>query len=86
MDQQFEFPRRMADRDATEEQVIETPRLGEPIPAHSGRVGCARVFEYGREHEGTVYPEIRVIVFAAPQVDRTVIVTVTTQFGQWSSS
>jgi hypothetical protein len=73
------------ERDATREQVVETILLGDEVPAHSERIGRTRLFPYGRQHSGTVYPEIRVIAYAAVDGTHAEVVTVITKFGRWST-
>ncbi|MCX8066736.1 MAG: DUF4258 domain-containing protein [Anaerolineae bacterium] len=68
----------MRERGATEEEVVETIRTGEEVPAKRGRRGYRRNFQYDRLWGGRHYLTKQVLVIVAEEAERLVVVTVYT--------
>jgi Domain of unknown function (DUF4258) len=71
---------RMAERGATEDEVVATVLGGEAIPAKFGRLGFRRNFRYGSLWRGRLYATKQLEVFAVEEDDSFVVVTVITRF------
>lgn len=68
----------MAERGATEEEVVETIRNGEEVPAKRGRRGYRRNFQYDRLWGGRHYLTKQVLAIVAEETETLVVVTVYT--------
>lgn len=66
----------MTERGATEEEVLETIRSGEQVPAKHGRQGYRKNFQYGRLWGGRRYAIKQVLAIVAEEPERLVVVTV----------
>lgn len=58
---------RMAERGATEAEIISTVQQGEQFPAKFGRTGFRRNFSYGQEWRGRVYRTKQLEVIAVEE-------------------
>ncbi|MCX7839603.1 MAG: DUF4258 domain-containing protein [Anaerolineae bacterium] len=68
----------MAERGATREEVVETVRSGERVPAKRGRHGYRKNFQYERLWGGRYYAIKQVLAIVADEPDKLVVVTVYT--------
>lgn len=68
----------MAERGATEEEVIEAIRSGERVPAKRGRQGYRKNFQYDRLWGGHHYLTKQVLAIVAEETETLVVVTVYT--------
>ena len=68
----------MAERGASEAEVIETIRAGEEVPARGNRRGYRRNFQYDATWGGRQYAIKQVLAIVAAEPDTVVIVTVYT--------
>jgi hypothetical protein len=68
----------MAERGAGEEEVVETIRCGEQVPAKKGRVGYRKNFQYNRLWGGRLYAVKQVLAIVVEERDALVVVTVYT--------
>ncbi len=66
----------MAERGAEEEEVVETIRSGENVPAKKGRRGFRRNLQYNRDWGGRHYPIKQVLAIVADEGETLVVVTV----------
>ena len=71
---------RIADRGATEDEVMATVRGGEQFPAKLGRIGFRRNFRFGGIWRGRRYTMKQVEVFAFQEDGRWVVITVLVKF------
>lgn len=68
----------MAERGASEAEVIETIRNGERVPAKRGRQGYRKNFQYNRRWGGRTYAIKQVLAIVAEETDTLIVVTVYT--------
>ena len=68
----------MAERGASEDQVIETIRTGEAVPAKKGRQGFRKNLQYNRLWGGRTYAIKQVLVIVAEESNALIVVTVYT--------
>jgi hypothetical protein len=68
----------MVERGASEDEVIETIRTGERVPAKRGRQGYRTNFQYNRRWGGRIYAIKQVLAIVAEEPDALVVVTVYT--------
>ena len=68
----------MAERGASEVEVIETIRAGEEVPARGNRRGYRRNFQYDATWGGRQYAIKQVLAIVAAELDTLVVVTVYT--------
>ena len=68
----------MTERGASEDQVVETIRDGENVPAKKGRRGYRKNFEYNREWGGRRFASQQVLAIVAEENDALIVVTVYT--------
>lgn len=68
----------MAERGATQEEVLETIRSGEQVPAKRGRQGYRKNFQYGQWWGGRRYAIKQVLAIVADDPEVVVVVTVYT--------
>ncbi len=61
---------RLAERGATEEEVVVTVREGEQFPAKFGRTGFRRNFAYNREWLGRRYANKQVEAYAVEEDEK----------------
>ena len=66
----------MLDRGVTEDEVEETIRTGEGLPAKGGRLAFRRNFPYGGDWQGKPYQFKQVMPIVAEELDRMTVVTV----------
>ena len=68
----------MVERGVSEDEVIETIRTGERVPAKRGRQGYRKNFQYNRLWGGRIYAIKQVLAIVAEEPDVLVVVTVYT--------
>jgi Asp-tRNA(Asn)/Glu-tRNA(Gln) amidotransferase A subunit family amidase len=68
----------MAERGTDKDEVAETIRAGERVPAKRGRQGYRRNFQYNRLWGGRTYAIKQVFAVVAEETDVLVVVTVYT--------
>lgn len=68
----------MAERGATQEEVLEAIRSGEEVPAKRGRKGYRKNFQYERLWGGRHYAIKQVLAIVADEPEAFVVVTVYT--------
>lgn len=68
----------MAERGATQTQVVETIRNGEIVPAKKGRLGYRKNFEYNQVWGKRKYANQQVLAIVVEENDALVVVTVYT--------
>lgn len=68
----------IVERGASEDEVIETIRTGENVPAKRGRQGYRRNFQYDRLWGGRTYAIKQVLAIVAEETDALIVVTVYT--------
>ena len=71
---------RMAERGATEYEVIQTIEDGEEFPAKFGRTGFRRNFVSQNEWQGKIYATKQVEVLAVREGADWIVITVITRF------
>jgi len=71
---------RLSERGATEEEVRATVLGGEPFPAKFGRTGFRRNFHFDLVWRGRRYAMKQVEVFAVPEGDDWLVITVVTRY------
>jgi hypothetical protein len=74
---------RAEERGTSEDEIKDVIVTGFPIPAKHGRMGRAKVYEFGREHRGKYYQQKRVEVFYVVEGDDIVTVTAYVFYGKW---
>jgi hypothetical protein len=74
--------KRMVERGAREEDVIEAIRIGEREPAQRGLTLCRLNLEFHREWDGRYYRMQQVAPVVAEEPDRIVVITVYTFYFQ----
>jgi hypothetical protein len=68
----------MLERGASEDEVSETIRTGEEVPAKHGRRGYRKNFQYNRTWSGRTYAIKQVLPIVAEEADELVVITVYT--------
>jgi len=68
----------MAERGATEDEVVEAVRAGEQVPAKRGRLGYRRNLQYDRLWGGRTYAIKQVLAIIVEESDAIIVVTVYT--------
>jgi hypothetical protein len=71
---------RLAERGATETEVIATVTGGEQFPAKFGRVGFRRNFTYQSQWRGRFYTTKQILVFADRETDGWLVITVIVRY------
>jgi hypothetical protein len=71
---------RMAQRGATQIQVIETVEAGEHFEAKFGRVGFRRNFIFEKQWQNRYYKNIQVIVYAVMENTDWLVISVITRY------
>jgi hypothetical protein len=71
---------RLAERGATETEVVTTVEQGEEFAAKFGRMGFRRNFPFGGTWRGRHYATKQVEAIAVPEPDRWLVLTVITRF------
>ena len=71
---------RMAQRGATEKQVMETVEHGEKFEAKFGRAGFRRNFVFEKQWRNSYYKNKQVEVFAVKENDDWLIISVITRY------
>ena len=74
---------RAEERGASEEEIKEVISTGFSIPAKSGRMGKAKVYDFKRERHDKYYEQKRVEVFYIVERDVIITVTVYVFYGKW---
>ncbi len=74
---------RAKERGASFEEIIKVIKEGNKIDAKKGRKGKEMVFEYGKEWEGKIYKQKKVIVVYVEEGYEIVVITVKVFYGQW---
>ena len=70
---------RLAERGATEQEVNDTVREGEPCPGKFGRTGFRRNFAYNGQWRGRQYATKQIEAFAVPE-NGWLVITVIVKF------
>lgn len=68
----------MVERGADQNEVIETIRTGEQVPAKHGRLGYRKNFQYNRLWGGRTYAIKQVLAIVVEELDALIVVTVYT--------
>ncbi len=68
----------MLERGASEDEVSETIRTGEEVPAKHSRRGYRKNFQYDRMWSGRIYAVKQVLSIVAEEADELVVITVYT--------
>jgi hypothetical protein len=68
----------MLERGASEDEVSETIRTGEEVPAKHGRRGYRKNFQYDHIWSGRTYAIKQVLPIVAEEADELVVITVYT--------
>ncbi len=71
---------RMAERGATEQEVVATVESGEQFPAKFGRTGFRRNFLFGGKWQGRVFSVKQVEAYAVEENGQWVVVTVLVKY------
>ena len=71
---------RLAERGATEDEVIATVQQGEQFPAKYGRTGFRRNFSSGGQWRGRTYATKQVEAYAVLEADGWLVITVITRY------
>jgi hypothetical protein len=71
---------RMAERGATQEEVIATVQTGESFAAKFGRTGFRKRFAFRATWRGEFYENKELEVFAVPANDGWLVITVVTRY------
>ena len=71
---------RLAERGATEDEVIATVQQGEQFPAKYGRTGFRRNFPFGGQWRGQTYAIKQVEAYAVQEADGWLVITVITRY------
>jgi hypothetical protein len=74
---------RAQERGANEEEIKDVINTGIPIPAKHGRMGKAKVYDFGRKRHDKYYEQKRVEVVYTIEGDVIVTVTVYVFYGKW---
>lgn len=72
--------RRLAERGATESEVVATVESGERFPAKFGRTGFRRNFIFGRQWLGRKYSTKQVETYAVEEESKWLVITVLVKF------
>jgi hypothetical protein len=72
--------RRLAERGATESEVVATVQQGEQFPAKHGRTGFRRNFPFGSTWRGQPYATKQVEAYAVPAEEGWLVITVITRY------
>ncbi len=71
---------RMAERGATEAEVIETVQAGESVPTRLGRIAFRRNFPYNAEWRGKLYSTKQVEAIAVREDEIWLVITVVVRY------
>lgn len=71
---------RLAERGATEEEVVQTVRGGETFPAKFGRAGFRRNFAFNSLWRGRAYATKQVEAYAVAEGDGWLVLTIITRY------
>lgn len=71
---------RLAERGATEEEVIATIQTGEPFAAKFGRTGFRKRFPFTATWRGRSYASKEIEAFAVPTDDGWLVITIVTRY------
>lgn len=71
---------RLAERGATEQEVMDAVQSGESFPAKFGRTGFRRNFQFDSLWRGRFYATKQVEVFAVQEGDDWLVITVVTGY------
>ncbi len=74
---------RAEERGANETEIQDVLSTGFSIPAKYGKMGKAKVYEFGRLRGGKYYQQKRVEVFFAHEGDELNTITVYVFYGKW---
>jgi hypothetical protein len=74
---------RAAERGTDRVQIEDVLSTGEPVPAHSGRLAKAKVYEFHRIRKGIEYFRKRVEVCYVEEGDAIIVITVYVFYGTW---
>ena len=77
--------RSMRKRGAAEFEVVDTIQSGRDHPARHPKLGRAKVFRDGYEHEVRQYPHKELWVYYVEEREVTTVVTVIVRYGYWES-
>jgi hypothetical protein len=76
---------RAEERGTDEEEIKDVIKNGFPVPAKHGRLGKAKVYDFGQERLGKYYEQKRVEVIYTLAKDAIVTVTAYVFYGRWES-
>lgn len=71
---------RMAERGASEEEILATIQSGERFPARLGRTGFRRNLAFGGTWQGKVYGTKQLEVYAVEESKRWLVITVIVKY------
>ena len=71
---------RLAERGATQDEVIATVRQGEQFPAKHGRTGFRRNFPFGGQYRGHTFTTKQVEAYAIQAGQEWLVITVITRY------
>ena len=74
---------RAEDRGTNAEEIFDVINTGSAIPAKYGRIGRAKVYEFGQTRYNNYYPQKRVEVFYVLEGDVITTVTAYVFYGTW---
>lgn len=74
---------RAKERGTSEAEIEDVVATGFPVSAKHGRMGRAKVYEFGRDRHGKYYQQKRVEVFYVVEGDDIITVTVYVFYGTW---
>lgn len=74
---------RAEERGTNEKEIKDVIETGVTIPAQYGRIGKAKVYDFGQERYGKYYEQKRVEVFYIIEENRIITVTVYVFYGKW---
>ena len=74
---------RAEERGTTEDEIKDVITSGVSIPAKSGRLGKAKVYDFKQRRHGKYYEQKRVEVFYIGEKDVIITVTVYVFYGKW---
>ncbi len=74
---------RMLTRGATLKEVKEVIKSGNELPAKHGRRAKEKIFKYGKQWLGKIYPQKKVVVIYVEEDNKVVVITVKVFYGNW---
>lgn len=74
---------RAEERGASEQEIRDVIETGAPVSAKRGRLGKAKVYEFGQMRHNRQYDQKRIEVFYVAEGDKAITVTVYVFYGKW---